>query len=170
MPKRVQAKDLLYVSKALKDRLDDLAAGASLAARTGLDVKTIRVRAATDRTKLAAAFLKEAKDIAAKGGMNRTVVGRSYYAMYHAARAVTFLSFGGDDHQEHSALPSKLPKDFPGSMQWQHCLKNARLERNKADYDPYPRSDTEFATAALQLISEAKQLVAAAKIYIRSKS
>lgn len=170
MPKKVQVRDLLFVSKALKSRLDDLAAGASLAARTGLDVNKIRLKAANDRAMLAAAFLKEAKYVAANGGMNRTVVSRAYYAMYHAARAITFLSYGGDDHQEHSTLPGKLPRDFPESAQWQNALKNARLERNKADYDPYPRSDADFGAAALALLLEAKLLVTAAKAYIRSKS
>jgi len=170
MPKRVEVKDLLFVSKAAKDRLDNLAAGASLVARTGLELKKLRVRAATDRVTLASAFLREAKEVAAKGGTNRTVVSRSYHAMYHAARAATYLSFGGDDYQEHSTLPGKLPKDFPGSAQWQNALKNARLERNKADYDPYPRSDADFGAAASLLVTEAKQLVATARAYIRSKS
>lgn len=52
-------------------------------------------------------------------------ISRSYYAMYHAARAVAFYGHRGDDHQEHSKLPGKLPTDFPEQQKWENELKSA---------------------------------------------
>ena len=169
MPKSL-VKDLLFVSKSHKEQLDYLAAGASLVARTGLDVRRLRVKAATDRLTLAGALAKEAKTLHTSGCLRRTVVSRAYYAMYHAARAATFLSYGGDDHEQHTVLPSKLPQDFPDQKRWQNALKNARLERNRADYDPYPRRDDEFEHSAMALLAEAALLVALSRKYVRTKS
>ncbi|MGB6028833.1 MAG: hypothetical protein WBG22_03670 [Rhodanobacter sp.] len=167
---RALVKDLLFVSKSPKERLDYLAAGASLVARTGLDVRKLRAKAAADRLVLASAMLKEARALHAGQSLRRTVVGRAYYAMYHAIRAATFLSYGGDDHEQHTVLPSKLPLDFPDRNRWQNALKNARLERNRADYDPYPRRDDEFQKCADTMLVEAIDLVAVARKYVRAKS
>ncbi|WP_295930062.1 HEPN domain-containing protein [uncultured Xanthomonas sp.] len=170
MAKKILVKDLLFVSKSHKDTLDYLAAGASLVARTGADIKKLRIKAASDRLSLAASFLKEAKALSKGAGLRRTVISRAYYAMYHAARAVTFLSFGGDDHEQHTVLPSKLPLDFPDAKQYQNLLKNARFERNRADYDPYPRKDEDFSGAASTLLADAESIVSRARKYIRAKS
>ena len=167
---RVLVKDLLFVAKSPKERLDYLAAGASLVARTGMDVGKLRVKAAADRLVLANTILKEARDLHAGQSLRRTVVGRAYYAMYHAIRAATFLSYGGDDHEQHTVLPSKLPDDFPDRNRWQNALKNARLERNRADYDPYPRRDDEFKNSANTMLLDATDLVAVARKYVRDKS
>lgn len=167
---RVFVRDLLFVSKSPKERLDYLAAGASLVARTGLDVKKLRAKAASDRLVLASAVLREAKALYVGHNLRRTVVSRAYYAMYHAVRAATFLSYGGDDHEQHTVLPSKLPLDFPDRNVWQNALKNARLERNRADYDPYPRRDDDFQSVAETMLFEAKELVVLARKYVREKS
>jgi uncharacterized protein (UPF0332 family) len=162
--------DLLFVSKSPKERLDYLAAGASLVLRTGLNVEQLRSRAALDRMALASSLLREARRLHRGDGLRRTVVSRAYYAMYHACRAATFLSFGGDDHEQHTILPSKLPADFPDQGRWQNALKNARLERNRADYDPYPSKDKDFRAAADTLIADATALVTLARRYVESKS
>ncbi|MFM0244280.1 HEPN domain-containing protein [Paraburkholderia sediminicola] len=169
--RKASPEDLLFVSKSPKDRLDYLAAGASLVERTGYDVRQLRIKAALDRLHLAGLFLKDAKTLSAAGtSLNRTVVSRAYYAMYHSLRAATFLSYGGDDHEQHTVLPSKVPTDFPDHAIWQNALKNARLERNRADYDPYPRHDRQFEQTAQSLVSEASKLIALTRAYIRSKS
>ncbi|PPT84501.1 hypothetical protein XarbCFBP8149_19440 [Xanthomonas arboricola] len=89
--------------------------------------------------------------------------------MYHAARAATFMSYGGDDHEQHTVLPSKLPKDFPDAAQHQNSLKNARFERNRADYDPYPRSDDDFSEAAATLVADATLIVSTTRKYLSTK-
>src|SRR5690606_20302541 len=114
-----------------------LAAGASLVVRTGYEIGQLRRRAAMDRLELANTFLADAVAISDNPySLWRTVVSRAYYASYHALRAVVFVHHGGDDHEQHTVLPTKLPKDFPNFRDWQNTIKNARFERNRADYDP----------------------------------
>ncbi|KAG8149421.1 HEPN domain-containing protein [Burkholderia catarinensis] len=169
--RKASPDDLLFVSKSPKERLDYLAAGASIVARTGYDVRGLRIKASLDRLSLASLFLKDARRLyAADSSLKRTVVSRAYYAMYHALRAATFLSHGGDDHEQHTVLPSKLPTDFPSQAIWQNRLKNARLERNRADYDPYPKKDDQFDDVARSLIADATNLITLTRAYIRSKS
>lgn len=170
MPK-VNSDDLLFVSKSPKDRLDYLAAGASLVLRTGYEIRQLRAKAALDRLQLAVSFLREAKILYSSGQhLRRTVVSRAYYSMYHALRSAAFICYGGDDHEQHTVLPSKLPADFPNQGKWQNALKNARLERNRADYDPYPRRDEQFDRAAQVLLADATELITVARQYVRSKS
>lgn len=170
MPKAT-SEELLLVSKSPKDRLDYLALGAHLVGRTGYEIKQLRVKAAVDRLRLAQLFLKDAKGLYASGGnLKRTVVSRAYYSMYHALRAATFIDFGGDDHEQHTVLPQKVPIDFPDCPRWRNALKNARLERNRADYDPYPRKDEQFDQPAKTLIADATELIALTRQYIRTKS
>lgn len=170
MPK-ISSEDLLFVSKSPRARLEFLAAGASLVARTGYEVKQLRVKAAFDRLQLANSFLKEAKSLY-RGGrhLRRTVVSRAYYSMYHALRSATFIYYGGDDHEQHTVLATKLPNDFPDKAKWENSLKSARLERNRADYDPYPRRDQQFEKTAQDVIADATALIVITRDYIRSKS
>lgn len=170
MPK-ARADDLLFVSKSPKERLDFLAAGASLVTRTGYGISDLRKRAAADRLKLAAAFLRDARRVSkASPTLHRTTISRAYYSMYHAVRAATFLSYGGDDHEQHTVLPSKIPTDFPDAIKWQNKLKGARFERNKADYDPYPRRDKDFEGIASTLLLTAVELLEVTRSYIQAKS
>jgi hypothetical protein len=89
--------------------------------------------------------------------------------MYHAARAVVYFSHGGDDHQSHSDLPTKLPDDFVDAGLWQNSLKDARSRRNQADYDPYPMAEATWRPIAAILANEAPRLVALAEQYLRAK-
>jgi hypothetical protein len=89
--------------------------------------------------------------------------------MYHAFRATVFFVHGGDDHEEHSKLPSGIPPDFPGRANWENDLKNARLDRNRADYDPYPKNDLMFKPTATQLIKKAEDLLPIVRSYLKTK-
>jgi hypothetical protein len=89
--------------------------------------------------------------------------------MYHCFRAVSYYTHGGDDHEEHTVLPSRIPNDFPNRDVWENNLKNARLERNRADYDPYPRQDRRFEVVATDVIQKARLLIPIAVQYLRSK-
>lgn len=164
-------KDLLFVSKSTKEKLDALSAGASLVSRTGYEVAELKAKAASDRLALAQALLKDANAaLLAKRKLYRTAVSRSYYSMYHALRAVAYINHGGDDHESHTVLPSKIPDDFPNKRDWENSLKNARFERNRSDYDPYPRKDDAFQAIARELVKSAADLIPVARKYIRSKS
>jgi uncharacterized protein (UPF0332 family) len=97
------------------------------------------------------------------------VIGRSYYAMYHAARSVVFLNHGGDDFQEHDRLPGHLPPDFVERDNWENRLKNARYERNKADYEPYPKRERSLHSVAADILEDAENLTAECRLYLRVK-
>ena len=61
------------------------------------------------RIKQAKDFLKDAKILIVTGGY-KTVANRSYYAIFHAMRAV--LAFDGIDRKKHSALISEFRKCY----------------------------------------------------------
>lgn len=169
--RKAASSDLLFVSKSPKEKLDSLAAGASLVQRTGYQIKELRNKAAVDRLALARALLRDAiAAMQANPVLYRTAVSRSYYSMYHALRAAAYLHHGGDDHEQHTVLPSKIPDDFPDKKDWENTLKSARYERNRADYDPYPRNASEFAATAQGLVKLASDLLPIARSYLRSKA
>ncbi len=167
---RARAKDLLLVSKSYKIKIDQYKAGASLEQRTGYEINVLLRKATLDRVELSKTLYLAA--VGAARGTNRcfrSATSRAYYSMYHALRAATFFVHGGDDHEEHSKLPAGIPVDFPNRANWENDLKNARLERNRADYDPYPRNDLMFKTIASQMIRKAEDLLPIVRSYLRSK-
>lgn len=99
----------------------------------------------------------------------RVAVNRFYYAMYHYMRAVVYFHARGDDHQEHSVLPTQIPKDFPNRGTWQTTLKEARFGRNSADYDPYPPADTNWQPLAAALQLSATDLPVLCLQYLRQR-
>lgn len=163
-------KDMLFIAKALKENLDMLTAGAHLVGRTGYTVDQLREKAVRDRLEMARLLLGEARLAAsAVKPAYRTAVSRAYYAMYHAFRAVCFYIHNGDDYEKHDKLPSAIPRDFPACSQWENDLKRARYDRNRADYDPYPRSSRTFEATARDLLITASSSLAEAKDYLRAK-
>lgn len=139
---RAQALDMLFIAKSNKKTIDSFRAGASLEKRTGYPIETLVSKATADRLKLARTLLRAAKAASTGPARSfRSATSRAYYSMYHALRATAFFSHKGDDHEEHSKLPSGIPTDFPNRDYWVNDLKNARYERNRSDYDPYPKND-----------------------------
>jgi hypothetical protein len=128
---RARAQDLLLVSKSHKKTIDLFKAGASLEERTGYEIGALLSKATIDRIEFSQKLRLAAK--AATTGSNRSfrsATSRAYYSMYHALRATAFFVHEGDDHEEHSRLPSGIPVDFPNRDNWENDLKNARYERN----------------------------------------
>lgn len=168
--RRIKTQDLLLVSKATKEKLDSFAAGISLKARTRKNIPALLSLATRDRLAFAQLLLRSAQSnaVGAKPAF-RSAISRAYYAMYHCLRAVCYYVYCGDDHEKHSILPSKIPSDFPNRDDWENELKNARFERNRADYDPYPRDDKQFRLAALDVIVKARTLIPVAIKYLRGK-
>ena len=101
---------------------------------------------------------------------SRLVIGRAYYSMYHAARTIVFHKTGGDDHEAHSVLPKHLPDDFPSLNSWQNKLRLARLNRNRADYDPFPKTEIAYSNDAVSTFTDAKAFLSEARTYLRAKS
>lgn len=96
-------------------------------------------------------------------------MSRYYYCLYHATRACAFIYHKGDDFEEHSVLPLNLPKDFDPGTNWQNKLKNARLLRNRADYEAYPKSDRAWRRHAGIIKIDGDELLSKAKIYLTGK-
>lgn len=99
----------------------------------------------------------------------RAAVSRGYYSLYHASRAVVFVENAGDDYQDHSVLPKHLPATFPAREDWREKLKDARLLRNQADYEPFEPIDSSFMNDAKKCVDEAKDFYSLAKSYISIK-
>jgi uncharacterized protein (UPF0332 family) len=169
MPK-AHAKDLLFVSKSDKKTIASWKTGTSLQQRTGYHIDQLRIKATADRIALAQELFIAAK--AASRGSNRcfrSVASRAYYSMYHSFRATAFFVHEGDDNEEHTKLPSAIPPDFPDRAVWENDLKGARLGRNRADYDPYPKNDLMFKSTALDLLKKADGLLSIVRLYLKTK-
>lgn len=167
----ISENELLLISKSRLEKLKNFSDGVSISRRARSSIERLKFRVAKDRIRLAQMQLRDSSVAASSNPrLSRTGISRAYYAMYHAARAATYISHGGDDHEEHSVLPGKLPADFPNSEHWRNKLKNARFERNRADYDPYPRNERDFEDSCADLIRDAKDLVRIAQKYINAKA
>lgn len=163
----IRDRDLLFLLKAHKEKIAAFRAGVSLEFRTGRTIDEIVHRGVKDRLVLARRCLDAAHDCAAAEQF-RSSVSRAYYSMYHTIRSVVFFITDGDDHEQHTVLPGHLPTDFPSNPQWENDLKIARLERNRADYDPYPR-DRSFEPTAITTMSQASTLLPVARQYLVGK-
>lgn len=161
---------LLRIGGSAAKDLNAFKEGAYLEHSSGRTIDDLIAQASADRLSLAQGLLADAeRAMRARPPMRRTAVSRYYYAMYQAVRAVVFFRIQGDDHEAHSELPKWLPADFPDADRWKNALKDARLRRNEADYDPYPAADVDFREAASQLKTEARELVAEARSYLLAK-
>jgi uncharacterized protein (UPF0332 family) len=167
---RAHARDVLLVSKSNKKALDSFKLGVGLEKRTGYEIKKLAAKATLDRLMLSRGLHRAAEAATRGNGRSfRSATSRAYYAMYHAFRATVFFAHGGDDHEEHSKLPAGIPGDFPDRANWENDLKNARYDRNRADYDPYPKNDLMFARTATQLIHRTNELYPIIRSYLRQK-
>jgi uncharacterized protein (UPF0332 family) len=167
---RITERELLLVSKANQEKLKNFADGASLTERSKKSIRELQLRVAADRLRLARRHLKDAQTAHDSTRPSaRTVVSRAYYSLYHAARAVAYIHHQGDDYEAHAELPQKLPADFPNGDVWKVRIKEARYERNRADYDPYPASDADFQAPSIRLLAEARELIKTASAYIKAK-
>lgn len=162
--------ELRFLSELQVSRIKDLKAGASLVARTGLEVDALVARIACDRVTLGAALHREARAAATRTPPSyRNAISRGYYAMYQTFRGIVFFVSKGDDYEKHTDLPGHLPRDFPAVAYWENALKAARLERNRADYEPYPRQDRGFEVRAAAILKDSRQLRGVARTYLRGK-
>jgi len=170
MTRFADKKRLLRVAEATKAEIDRWGEGVSLQADTGHTIEELRHRATADRFALAVRFYQRGRDLAlSTPPSNRDAISRLYYSMYHCWRALIFFSHGGDDFQSHSNLQKKEPPAFPNAPIWRNRLNNARLRRNEADYEAYPKSDPPLAAIATSLELEAQELIRVSRTYLRSR-
>jgi uncharacterized protein (UPF0332 family) len=104
----------------------------------------------SDRLELAGNHLRTG-DTLAQLTSYRSAISRYYYAMYHAGRAICFGYYKGDDYQLHRVLPRNLPPTLPNFSRWTNELDDARLVRNMADYDLYPRATSDWKNDSVAL-------------------
>src|SRR5262249_20689326 len=168
--RKVRYQDLLLISKAKTDKLDAFSAGVSIKTRTRRTIPQLVVKATVARLTFALSILRSAeRNVESMSPVFRSAVSQAYYSMYHTLRAVCYYVHGGDDHEKNLTIPSKIPADFPDRAKWENDLKRARYERNRADYDPYPKNDRQFKNAANEIIANARTLLAISRRYLRQK-
>jgi uncharacterized protein (UPF0332 family) len=166
------AKDdvLLKVTRAKKVEIGFFSEGVRLEQASNHTIEDLRHRATADRLKLAEDFLAAGEALMkARPTQYRHAVGRFYYSMYHSMRAVVYFIHGGDDHDKHLMLPSKTPHDFLNHNIWQNNLKDARIRRQEADYDPYPLSKVSWRRPAKELSIQAPELIRLSRDYLKTK-
>ncbi|MEZ6103801.1 MAG: hypothetical protein R3E01_33055 [Pirellulaceae bacterium] len=167
---RKNQKRLIHIGKATKDLFDSWSEGASLVADFGVSIQDLKHKATADRWKLALDHRREGRRLwHLTSPPYRAIVSRYYYVMYHAMRAVCFFNHGGDDFEAHSKLPQNIPIDFPSRATWQNNLKIARLTRNAADYDPYPKSLAVWKSDAKRIKTDAESLIKVVRTYLISR-
>ena len=163
-------KRLNRLAKATNEQIEYWKEGSSLENDSGRTIPQLISKAATDRWRLAYEHRSNGnKFLKSKPPIYRSAISRYYYSMYHAIRACVFVSHGGDDRQEHSKLPSHIPNDFPPRATWSNMLKDARDLRNRADYDPYPKSNTAWKPDALKLKKNADLFLSTTRTYLQDK-
>ncbi|SRR6266851_1616488 len=161
---------LLLISKGDAKTIGHLGFGMHVLTVSGLGIDQLVENATKDRVKLAQENLRYSRRaMNLPQPMYRVALARAYYAMYHAARTVVFFIERGDDYEAHLKLPKHIPKDFPNRNQWENDLKTARLERNRADYDPYPKSDRAFGPVASSTLLTAESFLPIARGYLVRK-
>lgn len=171
MPISLSNVRLIRISKATKSIIENWQEGISLKNISGYETSALMCIVASDRWRLgfehrrqANIFLKQAKPL------YRSAISRYYYAMYHSMRACVYIHHRGDDFEGHSNLFGRIPSDFDTTINWSNTLKAARDIRNRADYDPYPKTDLAWRKDALTIKANADQLLLITRTYLQNKS
>lgn len=143
--------------------------GCSIESALGRTIDDLIDQGAADRLLLGEQLLHAGeKLLRTRPPMYRAAVGRFYYAMYHSLRAVVYYDTKGDDYEGHSELPKHIPASYPNCASVTNDLKDARLMRNEADYDPYPSSDAAFKDAAKALQTLSISTIATSRAYLKN--
>lgn len=170
MPQILPNNRLNRLVRATKEQINYWQEGASLQNDSGETISQLINNAAADRWHFAYEHRRNAnKLLKSRPPLYRSAISRYYYSMYHAMRACVFVFHGGDDYQEHRELPSYIPKDFPSGAPWSNMLKDARYHRNRADYEPYPKSSTAWMIDALNLKKDADLFLTTTRTYLENK-
>ena len=157
------------LTKATQNQIEDWKEGVSLQNDSGLTISQLISNAAADRWHFAYEHRHNAnKLLRSTPPLYRSAISRYYYSMYHAMRACVFVSHQGDDFEKHSKLPQYIPDDFPSGHNWQNMLKNARDVRNRADYEPYPKSNVAWKPDALTLKKHATLFLSTTRTYLQN--
>ena len=171
MPQVLHDNRLNRLVTAPNKQIKDWKEGVSLQNDSGQVISQLISDAAANRWRFAYEHRHNAnKLLKSKPPLYRSAISRFYYSMYHAIRACVFVSHQGDDYERHSDLLkyNKL-SGFPSNLNWQNILKDARELRNRADYDPYPKSNIAWKQDALDLKKDADLLLSTTRTYLQNK-
>ena len=169
MPQTLPNDRLNRLVRAAKEQINYWQEGVSLQTASGRTIPELINKVAADRWHFAYEHRYDAnKLLKSKPPLYRSAVSRYYYSMYHAMRACVFVRHQGDDHEQHSKLP-KYKLCFDSDLNWQNILKDARELRNRADYDPYPKSNTAWKQGALGLKKDADLFLSTTRAYLQKK-
>lgn len=158
------------LATAANKQIKDWKEGVSLQNDSGQTIIQLTIKSATDRWRFAYEHRHNAnKLLKSKPPLYRSAISRYYYSMYHAMRACAFVFHQGDDHEEHKKLPMHIPDDFPPGPNWQNMLRNARELRNRADYEPYPKSNMMWRHDAFYLKTDADLFLSTSRAYLKNK-
>src|SRR4051794_28062986 len=125
MPAKLTNAQLLQISKSDAKAIGQFRFGIHIAGSSGLSIDQLLENACRDRFGLAQQNLRSARwALAASPAQCRVGLARSYYSIYHAARAVVYFAERGDDYEAHQELPKHIPRDFPEHDQWENAIKN----------------------------------------------
>jgi uncharacterized protein (UPF0332 family) len=164
---RLSHQRLLRVGKARNVQLSSWREGVSLCHDSGMEIDELKLLVARDRWRLAALHRRDGESLLGLAQPQlRAAISRLYYAMYHAIRAAAYVYHDGDDHEAHAELPGHVPNDFPSAATWSNKLKDARLARNAADYDPYPRDIRAWRKQAVAIRRDAAELMRLSRAYL----
>lgn len=101
-------------------------------------------------------------------GTYKLSLNRSYYAMFHAMRAVTVLD--GFDASKHSSIIACFNKDYVKNgvfdKKVSKIIKNASLLREKSDYEDFylaSKSETEIQ------LNNAIEFIDMIEVYLKNK-
>ena len=170
MPKALPDKRLIRLTEDTNKQINGWKEGVSLQKDSGRTIPELMSKAAADRWHFAYEHRHNAnKLLKSKPPLYRSAISRFYYSMYHAMRACVFVSHQGDDYEQHGALPKYVLNDSSFDFNWQNILKDARELRNRADYDPYPKSNTAWKQDALDLKKDADLFLSTTRAYLQKK-
>lgn len=170
MPLSIVEAELQLLIKLEKRQVELMKNGVRVQSVCMQTIDALIIEGTTARFRLARKFLVTAKKLRKlRPPAHRSSTSRSYYSMYHAARSVSFIAHSGDNFQEHKDIYKGLPDDFPDVDVWRNNLKDARVRRNEADYDPYPVSESDFKRLSKQLLNWATDFCDEAEVYLRNK-
>jgi hypothetical protein len=170
MAKPLGHKRLNRIAAVRTEQLQQWKEGCSIERDSGLPLDDLLTVAAAARYKLALYHARRAARLySGSQPQYRGAIGAYYYALYHALRACAFVHHQGDDHQEHSALPQYLPPDLPQGVSWATELKEARLIRNRADYEPYPSREADWKSDAFGLKQTLHVAMPLLRMYLKQK-
>ena len=162
--------ELFKLQKFKKNQINHMQNGVRLAGLAAAPLEDLLRRASSARLRLARRFLRSSRYLMShRPVLYRDVVSRAYYSIYHSARAVSFLTYPGDDCEEHDKVATGLPPDLPDVEVWRNKIKDARLKRNEADYEPFMVSDPQFKQASATTLSAATDFIVVCSTYLRSK-